>query len=379
MEAKALKTMKKLISFILIIASVMTLASCAKYKPQKSTDQELTTAMTLSIEDKTYEVPYELYRAFFLQLKSAVDGGDESVWTGADKEKYVEKIDSLILSRVTDIYALFHLCEKVGIDVYSRDVEKTLDNYVTASVDGGIVDGIVFEGFNGDYDAYLKSLKDMNLNYSVQRLLLRYSLASELLDFYYIGNLGDKEFVADTVIGALRYTEEDVRNFYFSDSCVRVLEAFLSTSDEVSATVNTPEKAEKIRSLLLAATTEKEAGTVIISNTLATESVRNGLIIARHNLDPMYYEKLTETAFSLGRLMPSEVMTVNTGYDKGYMIIIPVDKTEENFKNCYDDITYEYLQNTIGSYIYEAKQTLTESAVVSDFLNSLDRASVSIS
>ena len=370
--------MKKIIALTLVLVSLLSLVSCQKYKPVKSSDEESATVMTLTLEDKTYEVPYELYRSFFLQLKTAVDGGDSSVWSGADKDEYIKKIDGMILSRITDIYALFHLCDKVGIDVYSKDVEKTLDKYVTASVDGGIVDGIIFEGFEGDYDAYLESLKKMNLNYSVQKLLLRYSLASELLDFHYIGNFGEEEFVEDTVMGALKYTEEDVRNFYYSRECVRVLEAFLSTADEVSSAINTPEKAEKIRSLLLASATEYEAGTIIITNTLATEDTRKGRIIARHNLDPMYYSELTEAAFSLGRLMPSEVITLNTGYDNGYTIIIPVDKSDENFKECYDDIAYAYLQNTIGTYIYETKIALTESAIPTDLLASLDRATVSI-
>ena len=64
--------MKKLIAVILLMASIFSLASCGdeRYDPVESSDVEKTVVMTLKIEDETYNVRYELYRALFLNNKS---------------------------------------------------------------------------------------------------------------------------------------------------------------------------------------------------------------------------------------------------------------------------------------------------------------------
>ena len=121
--------MKKIIAILLALASLFTLASCNKdkeYPPVESSEEEARVVMTLSIDGKNYDVRYELYRAFFLTYKSEVDGKDESVWTGDEKDEYVAKIDAIILDRITEIYAAFALCERIGFDVYSKDVDKKI-------------------------------------------------------------------------------------------------------------------------------------------------------------------------------------------------------------------------------------------------------------
>lgn len=201
---------RKITSLLLSLILIFSLFSCDDYyEPVESSELEATTVMTIRVDNESYEVPYELYRAFFLQLKGTVDGGKSEVWQGEDSEEYVEKIDKMILSRIADVYALYHLAKTLGIDLYSDENEQTLDEYIKASVDGGVVDGAPLNGFGGDYDAYLSSLAEMNLNYSAQRALLRYSLASELIDFYYLGD--------DTTDGALEYSREDVYEFYLGD------------------------------------------------------------------------------------------------------------------------------------------------------------------
>ena len=82
--------------------------------------------MTLTVNEKTYEVKYELYRAFFLTYKSQVDGGDPDAWTGENKAEYIAKINGIIVDKVTEIYSAFALCDKIGFDLYSRDVENKI-------------------------------------------------------------------------------------------------------------------------------------------------------------------------------------------------------------------------------------------------------------
>ena len=84
------KRFAALILIFSIIASIsLSLVSCGeKYEPVESTAEEKRTVMTISYDGEKYKVPYELYRAFFLQLKPVVDGGNADVWTGENKDEY---------------------------------------------------------------------------------------------------------------------------------------------------------------------------------------------------------------------------------------------------------------------------------------------------
>ena len=104
--------MKKIISAVLVLISILTLTACTKYKPQKSTKEESETALTLSIGETKYDVPYEVYRTFFLNYRDVIDGGDHSVWQGAEKDKYIKDIESVIIPEIAEIYSVFHLCHE---------------------------------------------------------------------------------------------------------------------------------------------------------------------------------------------------------------------------------------------------------------------------
>ena len=363
-----MKIIKRLIAFLPLIALCICATSCG-YRPVKSTKEESKTVLTMSIENKRYEVPYELYRAFFLQLKSEVDGGDESVWTSDKKDEYISKIDEMVHSRIADIYAVIHLCDKVGIDLYSRTVKKTIKNYVKASVEGGVIDSSVFAGFGGDYDAYLEHLKSMYLNYSVQELLFRYMIANILLSEHYADKIENGEY---------NFTRDDVKAFYNGDECVRVLQMFLPTTTETDKIINTREKAENLRDGISELTNEYAVGTYMISNSLATDELRGGFFVGKWSLDPMYYEKLTEAAFSLDIGQTSEVIEIYTGSSDGYFILYRCAKSDENFDKCYDDIEAAYVQNLMGKNIDQIKIALIESISETDALKNLDRSSISM-
>ena len=358
---------KKLLSIILLLGLTVSLFSCgADYPPVESTEEEKRTVMTLGIEDKVYEIPYELYRAFFLNLKSTVDGGNASAWSGKDKDKYVEQIDKLIIEQISDVYAVFHIASRIGIDLYSEENEQILDNYVKASVEGGIVDSMEVIGFDGDYDAYLASLKELNLNYSAQRTMLRYALGSELIDYYYIGD--------ETTPGELKYTEDDVREFYFGDESARVIEGYFKEG----VTAKTKEELVAIRDAVAASPDELTAALIIIRNSITggEDDIINGSLIGKYSRDPIYYSELTEAALSLSVGECAELIEVSTGYSNGYYIIYKAEKSEENFKANLDYVTDVYLAHRIGKLIYEAKSALIDSARATDALKALDRASI---
>ena len=363
--------MKKIISLILILSVCLSLFACSdKYEPVESTAEEKRVMYTMSIDGKEYEATYELYRALFLQYKSKIDGGDASVWSGEKKAEYIAKIDEIIYSRIADIYAVFHLCDKVDIDIYSDVVEETIDDYIKVSVEGGSIDGEMIAGYDGDYDAYLAHLKKNYMNYSVQVLLYRYSIAYILLEEHYSSKVTGEEGVS--------YTREDVKDYYDSDECVRVLEAFLSTTTDTDKLINTPQRAQKLRDGVAQQADEYDVGTYMISNTLSGEGLRDGMVIGRYGLDPAFYAELTAAAFALAEGETSEVVEVITGKRNGYYVLYRTEKSDEHFTKCYDEIEASYILNLIGGDIARAADTLISGAVKTEAFSSLDHAAISM-
>ena len=264
--------MKKIIALILaLILSSLTLLSCnGYYPPKESTKKESTVVMTLAFGEETYEIKYELYRALFLTLRHDVDKGDSSVWQGAKKGEYVDEINKLIFARLGDIYAVFSLAKEIGVDVYSEEYDETVLEIIKASVDSESIGEVKYTGFGGDYDAYLDSLKEMNLNYSVQDLMIRYALAMEDIHYYYGGNVEN-----DANLGKLGYTREDVLAFYNSDECVRVYQLFLSSL----RTSYDKDKAENLRDKIASRDSEEAVIESMIGNSTLGEDIKNGEII----------------------------------------------------------------------------------------------------
>lgn len=362
--------MKKLTALILAVILILPLVACSKkYKPVESTPLEATTVYTLSYDGKTYEVKYELYRALFLNFKSEIDGGDESVWTGENKEEYIEKINSTVLSLVTDIYAALHLCDKIGVNLYNKSTEKKIKEYIKASVEGGVVDGVRYEGV-GSYENYLASLKADNMNYSVAVLMYRYSLATDAIDEYYIGTLDSGDISGGFKDGAIEYTESDVRAFYESDECVRILRHYIQEGIQGAAT---EQYAEAVRGYILNAALEGDEAVAneIMGNSNLADITEADNIIAWYNLDRAYFGEMTDAAFSLSLGEVSEVIRIRDGHADGYYILYRAEKSEEHFNDRYSSICYVYLRNRIGTALEEIRTELCANAYYTDFFSNL--------
>lgn len=367
--------MKKILAIVIILASLLSLVSCGEdYPPVASTKEESQVVMTVTYEGKKYEVKYELYRALFLNLRESVDGGDESVWTGENKGEYINRMDELIKARAAEIYALLHVADKIGIDVYSTEYDGQVAEYIKASVEGGIFGNTEITGFDGDYEKYIAHLSSINLNYSVQDLLIRYALATEEVFQYYAGNLGSEEFVEDTQIGKLEYTREDVYAFYDSDECVRVLR--LTFPEHYTAT-----RIAEIQSTLVekAKISEDAVAAYMIQHTTAgATDVKNGEIIARHSHDREYYAALIDAAFGTEPCCVSEVISIYADGKDASTVIYRAEKNALHFETRYSDIVDVYLQNEIGKIIDTDAAAMAESMCTTDVLADLDRSKISM-
>ena len=373
--------MKKLIAILILLATCLGLAGCKKvYEPVESTQEEATTVMTLTYGKKSYEVKYELYRALFLTYRKEIDGGDASVWSGENKDEYIEKIQEVILGRVVDIYSTFALAEELGINPYSTEVEKQINDFINMSVDGGDYGGVSYPGYES-YEAYLAALKAMYLNYSVQELLFRYAVVSDLVDEYYMGSLTEDQIaagVSGNPDGKLDYTKEDVLAFYNGEGCVRVLRTFIS--DDMDT--NPEARAIRVRGEIVKAAAGGEYAVryemINQGSTTAAPELEAGYIIGEYNLSKFYYAEMVEAAFDLEVGDVSEIISIHDGDRQLYYILYRAEKSSEHFEENYSSIAYIYLRNEIGKMYADCAAKMIESAEYTDFLTGLDHSRISM-
>ena len=349
--------MKKTVSLLIIIISLLTaLISCGpKYEPVPSTEEEARVIMTLTFDGEIYEIKYELYRAFFLTYKSEVDGGDESVWTGESADEYIARIDKLIVSRAAEIFATIHEARKIGFNPYSNTVDNEIHDYVRVSVEGGSFGGSLIEG-EGSYEKYLSALKDMYLNYSVQDLLIRYSLASAALEEHYIGNPDDIIYEG----GTFEYEESDVRDYYFSDECASYMQIFLY-SHAYDAT-----RVEEIRNSVASQGTKKAVAEYMINfSTASYEEIFDGSVLGKYELDRAYFADLNNALFALDIGETSEPIKVGRGNDEGYYITYKFSPNQDYFDNHYELVEKSFILNALGKRLAECEAALVSSKIIS--------------
>lgn len=364
--------MKKILLSLVILALLVATVGCksSEYPPVKSTDEEAEVIMTLSLDGEKYEVKYELYRALFLSNRQSVDGGDESVWSGADSEAYISRINEIITKKASDIYAVLHLAERLNIDPYSKEIEEQIDEYIRISVKGNEADVI---GFGGDYDAYLAFLAEQGLNYSVQELLIRYSVLLEKIDEYYKGT---EDEALGAIAGEYEYSEEDVRAYYFSDGCARVLHAYL----QEGVTTDTYVRMGRIRDEMMAAEGDLAIALCIINNTSVTPTdlIKNkelcGIVVGKNTLSEDYSD-YSRAVFALLPGETSEIIEVNDG-ERGYYVIYKADKTEEHLNRCYDDVVSSYLDDLVGKELASIAKSLADGAKSEDAYSKINHRSI---
>ncbi len=356
--------MKKFLIILPLLCVCFSLFSCsAKYAPVKSSEKERKAVIELSLDGEKYEVKYELWRALYLTHKDEIAG---------EGEEYKAKINELILEKAADIYSVLALCDRVGIDLYSRSVEGEIEQYITESIEGG---GNAI-GY-GSYENYLKALKDMNLNYSVAVLLLRYEIGLRELDNYYIGSFDTDDIQNGIEFGNLTYTREDIKEYYYSDQCVRVLRAHL----QADAYYEPEARAEEIRQEMEEAARlgESAVAGVIIDNSITSYyEAERGYVMARHNLSKLYYSELTNIAFGLNTGEVSEPVHVNSGDGDVIFILYRAEKSDAHFDSSYSEIAYVYLTDTVGKKIAEAQGALVLSAEYTDSFYTIDYGKVSM-
>lgn len=357
--------MKKILLLVIAALTVLALCSCDKtYEPVASTEEEARVVMKLSIDGSEYDVKYELYRALFVGNRSIVDGGDISVWTGDGSAEYVNEINEIIKEKASYIYSVLHAAKKVGINPYSVDADNMVKEAIRISVEG---DSAGEHSGHGSYENFLESLARDGLNYSVADLLLRYSWAYEKLYVYYKGT---ENALGVLTGGKLDTGDEKLLEFYNGEDSVRVLDAFFAKNTQKSEYW-----LESFRNALYSASSELNRALYIINHSavvgseLIIDGKVVGITVGRYSQEDLYYSEYVEAAFNMSVGDVSGVIYidgVNDGESDGAHVIVKLDKSAEYFEENKDAVLEAYISNEIGKIIYTAKQTLAQSATLTE-------------
>ena len=346
--------MKKIILLILAAVMALSLFSCGEddehFDPIPSTEEEARVVMTFTVADKVYEVRYELYRALFVGNHTLVDGGDTSVWSGSDADDKIDEINEIIIDRAAEIYSVLYLADKLGIDPYSSEFDKAIQKKIKLYVYGGEGDnGTKVIGY-GSYEKYLRALSDLGMNSSVGELMFRYSYA--------------KDKINAKLIDSVSTSNEKLLEYYESEDCARIIEAYFQFGTKTEARV------KEIRKKLADANSFGELASLIIQYTTAVSSEvidANGNPVGKplglYELDDYYYYDYTHEAFSTYDGGVSDVIKVdkvNDSYVDGYYILVRIEKTSEYFENNKTAIRNSYINNAVGRTFYDAKETLLD-------------------
>ncbi len=334
--------MKKTVIFALVLLlAVGMLASCGDddkyYPPVESTAEESAVVATMELDGKTYEIKKELYDALYHSYAENTDD-----------------VNSVIIERAADIYATLALATRLGFDPFSEGADKLVGEYIYNNVNSF---------YDGKYEAYLAALAEQRINYSVSDLLIRYKYAAS-----YIDDVTSPAYDNDLLYGdafflmSQRFTREDIREFYYSSECNRVLGSYIpadlqiKNADGVYLTADilveqTYSNIERDRYDISAV----RAHLAKYSAATSTYEIQNGFVFGKHTSN---YRELADEAMSLE---VGELSDIIRTYDGRYYILFGIEKTDAHFDSCYDSVKEAFLENKIGEMLDSGKDKLIAS------------------
>lgn len=330
------KTVKTLLILLLISAAIICLASCSSnkyYDEIKPTKEEARSIATLSYSNTNYDVTYDLFRTFYL--------------TEAESESDFKTASERAMGKIAELYSIFYECERVGIDTDSSEIMKSVDEYICASVDGGKIDGVSYNGY-GSHEAYLEAIKKLYMTDRVNRLLVRSYICENKLVQYYTSS--------DRAPG-----DEAVRNYFNSDDCIKI--TWFSTEEESIA--------YKVLSLLDGKSEDEIIDLFITySNpSVSAQTQRDGWYIGRYEISDSY-RTVASAAFSTEVGSCSKIISDNDG---NYYIVYRMMK-DNNYlakPEGLEKIRQSCAYNDMYKKTDEVKNLLISGASYTDFYSEL--------
>lgn len=345
-----MKKIRSVCALFLVCALLLSVVSCG-YSPVKSSKEEREAVLTL---DGNFDVPYELYRFYFLSELS-LSGVDAATLSEEEKTALFAELHGKTVEELSAVYAVLKLCAQYDIDTESRAFDAYVKESITEVIDG--VDGI---GGYGDKDTYLAEIKKTYMNDSVFRFLLRYRYAEKALAAH----------LRDT--GVLKSDKNTVLSYMNSDECVRASWIYIPytfldgyTSDTLDAKEAQAKAASNADFLKLTHEIPPTAYT--------DEELDIGFYMGRYQLDP-YYATLTETVFSLD--VGETSSWIDSGDGKYIVRRLPKDADYLADGKNLADFTEYYLLNSFYGLLAAESARIAQTASPTAFYDTLTLDSV---
>lgn len=342
-----MKKLQRTLAFLLASVLLLTsLASCGSYRPRESTEREATEVFTLGESTVTFEVLY----TFFRNRCEKIDGFTPAYFEGEEGKDRFAAVMAEAEAEIGEIYALLALSRASGIDPEGDEVEDTLEEYLKICVEGGRIGDINLKGAGGSYDDFLATMKEhYYMNDAVVRLMLRSAICEDLLTEHYENTL--------------RYTEEDVRAFFESDECIRLVWGSRDHTVQGFTKLENLDVMEKIRNYF-----ENGQDHKAIQLSLNPAAY---FYMGRHTKDDALYGELIDTAFSLSVGETSEIIDLGS---EGYFVIKRLAKDPTEFEDRYAELTPIYVNERMHKAIAEKAASDLQGIVYTDFYRALTAA-----
>ncbi len=345
MKHRFLRAMALLLA-LLMLGLPLTACGDGYYKPVESTELESTPVFTLGEDTVNFEVLY----TFFHNRCENTPGFSDTYFTGEGAAERFSEVMSEAIGEIALVYAMLALCREVEIDPYSEDMDTAVNETIKTSVDGGTFGEYEIRGFDSykDYLAYLR--REFHMNDAVNRLMMRYAECEEALSDHYAESYA--------------YTEADVRDFFESDDCIRIL--WVSRFENSGGL----DRADNER--LMESARQKLRGADPYKALQYSLEPTTDFHMGRHTLDRAYYGKLIDAAYALPVGGVSDVMDLGS---EGLFALRRMPK-DEALTTRYEEIAKVYLGEVMYGRIEEIAAELMDSIVYTDFFSTLTAADI---
>lgn len=315
---------KKALTLLLLAGLLASLTSCGDEKKiLESTKEEKTVVMTVDGND----VPMELYRYVALQYRDSYGGNDNpDIWLGESGAELLAELNADVDESIIRLFTTISLCEDYGIN---ED-----DSYINDAVEISMDE--VYETYHYDYEEYVRSIAEYNMNDSVYRFLIRNDVLAE-------------ELLAKMMMnGEVPSTEEELRAIMNTDEVIRVKQILVN--DTTLTEEENRRLAEEAYSRALAG---EDFDTLVNQYGDDWQMFNNtdGYYISRGS----YNQVFEDTAFGLEIGEMSGIVETEAGFS----IILRLEKESDYIDKHFKTLMDEYLKGLYNIVLEKHEATLT--------------------
>ncbi len=272
------------------------------------------------------EVPAELYRYFFMNLKYSMDGGDESLWE-EDPEAF-EYLQMGIFNYMQNYAATVALAKEYGIEISAED-EKSIEDAINQAIDAA-----------GSYANFEAQMEAAYLTEDLYRELVKLEIFAAGIEEHMFAEGGD------------HYVEEAELIEFVKENYVLSRHILISNSNENKETIikevqGKLDKGEDFRTL------EEEYS----EDTASTSQYPDGVCYKEGTMITDFYETALETEVG-------QISTVDTE-EFGYFFINRLELTDDYIKknsaSLMDEYCNEIYNEVVSDFMDEAEIEYHES------------------